>query len=151
MREAYAAQSLTLRLADRLDVLRGDMITSGPDAPALVRDVRDVRAAVCHPADRLLRVGDRVLVRHTTRTVKAIVRELTGGDASGRPGPKTAGGDVALGANDLGRITLRTAEPLALDDYAYSRRTGAFILIDPADGATLTAGMVDLGEAASPG
>jgi sulfate adenylyltransferase subunit 1 len=50
-----------------------------------------------------------------------------------------------LAANDLGRITLRTAEPLALDDYAVSRRTGAFLVIDPADGATLTAGMADLG------
>lgn len=43
--------------------------------------------------------------------------------------------------NDLGRITLRTAEPLALDDYADVRRTGAFLLVDPADGSTLTAGM----------
>lgn len=47
-------------------------------------------------------------------------------------------------ANDLGRITLRAAEPLALDDYAVSRRTGAFLLIDPADGTTLTAGMAEL-------
>ncbi|WP_405543153.1 GTP-binding protein [Streptomyces phaeochromogenes] len=131
-REAYAPQSLTLRLADQRDVSRGDMITTGADVPALTRDVR---AAVCHLADRPLRVGDRVLVRHTTRTVKAIVKDLAG--------------SAELTANDLGRITLRTAEPLALDDYAYSRRTGAFILVDPADGATLTAGMVDLGETGS--
>jgi len=131
-REAYAPQSLTLRLADQRDVSRGDMITTGADVPALTRDVR---AAVCHLADRPLRVGDRVLVRHTTRTVKAIVKDLAGA--------------AELTANDLGRITLRTAEPLALDDYADSRRTGAFILVDPADGATLTAGMVDLGEAGS--
>ncbi|MEV0933883.1 sulfate adenylyltransferase subunit 1 [Streptomyces phaeochromogenes] len=131
-REAYAPQSLTLRLADQRDVSRGDMITTGADVPALTRDVR---AAVCHLADRPLRVGDRVLVRHTTRTVKAIVKDLAG--------------SAELTANDLGRITLRTAEPLALDDYADSRRTGAFILVDPADGATLTAGMVDLGEVGS--
>ncbi|WP_079053305.1 sulfate adenylyltransferase subunit 1 [Streptomyces phaeochromogenes] len=131
-REAYAPQSLTLRLADQRDVSRGDMITTGADVPALTRDVR---AAVCHLADRPLRVGDRVLVRHTTRTVKAIVKDLAGA--------------AELTANDLGRITLRTAEPLALDDYADSRRTGAFILVDPADGATLTAGMVDLREAGS--
>jgi len=47
-------------------------------------------------------------------------------------------------ANDLAHVTLRAAEPPALDGYAASRRTGAFILIDPADGWTLTAGMVDL-------
>ncbi|NEA97682.1 GTP-binding protein [Streptomyces sp. SID13726] len=126
-REAHAPQSIGVRLADQRDVSRGDMITAGVDVPALTREVR---AAVCHLADRPLRVGDRVLVRHTTRTVKAIVKDL--------------GGAGELTVNDLGRITLRAAEPLALDDYAVSRRTGAFILIDPADGSTLTAGMVDL-------
>ncbi|MEU5887403.1 GTP-binding protein [Streptomyces sp. NPDC047461] len=124
---AYAPQSIGVRLADQRDVSRGDMITAGVDVPALTRDVR---GSVCHLADRPLRVGDRVLVRHTTRTVKAIVKDL---DGAGE-----------LSANDLGRVTLRTAEPLALDDYALSRRTGAFILIDPADGSTLTAGMVEL-------
>ncbi|MFK0119022.1 sulfate adenylyltransferase subunit 1 [Streptomyces sp. NPDC090994] len=124
---AYAPQSVSLRLADQRDVSRGDMITAGVDAPTLTQDVR---AAVCHLADRELRVGDRVLLRHTTRTVKAIVKDLAGVDS--------------LAANDLGRIVLRTAEPLPLDDYAVSRRTGAFLLIDPADGATLTAGMVAL-------
>ncbi|MEW2399978.1 GTP-binding protein [Streptomyces sp. NPDC046862] len=130
---AYAPQSITVRLADQRDVARGDMITAGADVPTLTRDVR---AAVCHLAEQPLRVGDRVLVRHTTRTVKAIVRDL--------------GGVGELSANDLGRITLRTAEPLALDDYADVRRTGAFILVDPADGATLTAGMADLAELAEP-
>ncbi|CCK26825.1 Bifunctional enzyme CysN/CysC [Streptomyces davaonensis JCM 4913] len=124
---AYAPQSVSVRLADQRDVSRGDLITSGLDVPALTREVR---AAVCHLADRPLKVGDRVLVRHTTRTVKAIVQDL--------------GGAESLTANDLGRISLRTAEPLALDDYAVSRRTGAFIVIDPTDGATLTAGMVEL-------
>ncbi|MCX4765578.1 GTP-binding protein [Streptomyces sp. NBC_01275] len=124
---AYAPQSVGVRLADQRDVSRGDMITAGGEAPVLTQDVR---AAVCHLADRPLRVGDRVLLKHTTRTVKAIVKDLAGAQA--------------LSVNDLGRITLRTAEPLALDDYGVSRRTGAFLLIDPADGATLTAGMVDL-------
>ncbi|MFD7707119.1 sulfate adenylyltransferase subunit 1, partial [Streptomyces sp. NPDC059786] len=124
---AYAPQSVSVRLADERDVSRGDLITAGTDVPSLSQDVR---AAVCHLADRPLRVGDRVLVRHTTRTVKAIVKDLAGADE--------------LTANDLGSVTLRTAEPLALDDYARIRRTGAFLLVDPADGATLTAGMAVL-------
>ncbi|TXS46555.1 sulfate adenylyltransferase [Streptomyces sp. uw30] len=125
--KAHAPQSISVRLADQRDVSRGDMITAGVDVPALTQVVR---AAVCHLADRPLRVGDRVLVRHTTRTVRGTVEDLAG--------------EAELTANDLGRIALRTAEPLALDDYAVSRRTGAFLLIDPADGATLTAGMVEL-------
>jgi len=126
-RAAYAPQSISVRLADQRDVSRGDMLTAGVDAPALTQDVR---AAVCHLTDRPLRLGDRVLVKHTTRTVKAVVKDL--------------GGAAELAANDLGRITLRTAEPLALDDYAVSRRTGAFLLVDPADGSTLTAGMAEV-------
>ncbi|MYQ62498.1 MULTISPECIES: GTP-binding protein, partial [unclassified Streptomyces] len=124
---AHAPQSVSVRLADQRDVARGDMLTSGVDVPALTQEVR---GAVCHLTDRPLRVGDRVLVRHTTRTVKGIVQDL--------------GGAAELTANDLGRIALRTSRPLALDAYAVSRCTGAFLLIDPADGATLTAGMVDL-------
>ncbi|UIX30209.1 sulfate adenylyltransferase subunit 1 [Streptomyces sp. GQFP] len=124
---AHAPQSISIRLADQRDVSRGDMLTAGADAPALTQDVR---ASVCHLTDRRLRVGDRVLLKHTTRTVKAVVKDL--------------GGATELAANDLGRITLRTAEPLALDDYAVSRHTGAFLLVDPADGTTLTAGMAEV-------
>ncbi|MFF3942639.1 sulfate adenylyltransferase subunit 1, partial [Streptomyces phaeofaciens] len=124
---AYAPQSVAVRLADQRDVSRGDMITAGPEVPTLTQEVR---ASVCHLADRPLRVGDRVLLKHTTRTVRAIVKDLDGA--------------AVLTVNDLGRVVLRTAEPLALDDCGASRRTGAFLLIDPADGSTLTAGMVTL-------
>ncbi|MEW2581241.1 sulfate adenylyltransferase subunit 1 [Streptomyces syringium] len=133
---AWAPQSVTLRLADDLDVSRGDLIAPTTGVPGLTRDVE---ATVCHVADRPLRVGDRVLLKHTTRTVKAIVKDipsrLTLGDLSQHPAP----GELA--ANDIGRVVLRTAEPLALDAYADSRRTGSFLLVDPADGTTLTAGM----------
>ncbi|WP_367130715.1 MULTISPECIES: sulfate adenylyltransferase subunit 1 [Streptomyces] len=134
---AWAPQSVTVRLADDLDVSRGDLIVPASSAPATTRDVE---ATVCHVADRPLHVGDRVLLKHTTRTVKALVKavpsRLALDDLSQHPEP----GELA--ANDIGRVVLRTAEPLALDPYAGSRRTGSFLLIDPADGTTLTAGMV---------
>ena len=47
-----------------------------------------------------------------------------------------------LALNDIGTVQLRLAEPIVLDDYAEHRRTGAFLLVDPADGTTLAAGMV---------
>ncbi|GAA2710926.1 MULTISPECIES: GTP-binding protein [Streptomyces] len=133
---AWAPQSVTVRLADDLDVARGDLIAPAAAAPAVTRDVE---ATVCHLADRPLRPGDRVLLKHTTRTVKAVVKavpsRLTLEDLSDHPDPGE------LRSNDIGRVVLRTAEPLALDAYADSRRTGSFLLIDPADGTTLTAGM----------
>jgi sulfate adenylyltransferase subunit 1 len=134
---AYAPQSITLRLVDDVDVSRGDLIVPAEQAP---RVTQDVTATVCHIADRPLRAGDRVLLRHGTVTVKAVVRTLDSTlnlDTLRRdPGPE------ALHANDIGQITLRTAAPLPLDDYADHRRTGSFLLIDDSDGTTLTAGMV---------
>ncbi|MFJ1549572.1 sulfate adenylyltransferase subunit 1 [Streptomyces sp. NPDC088246] len=133
---AWAPQSVTIRLADDIDISRGDLIAPADDAPAVTRDVE---ATVCHVADQPLTVGRRVLLKHTTRTVKAIVKDipsrLTLDDLSQHPAPGR------LVANDIGRVVVRTAEPLALDAYADSRRTGSFLLIDPADGTTLTAGM----------
>jgi sulfate adenylyltransferase subunit 1 len=141
---AFAYQSLTLRLNDDVDVSRGDVIVPADRAPEVTQDVL---ATVCHIADRPLRAGDRVLLRHGTATVKAIVRTLESTlnleTLVREPGPQ------ALHANDIGQITLRTAAPLPLDDYADHRRTGSFLLIDDADGTTLTAGMagVPLGTA----
>ncbi len=133
---AWTPQSVTLLLNDDIDISRGDLIVPSGDAPPTTQDVE---ATVCHVADQPLTVGQRVLLKHTTRTVKAIVKEipsrLTLDDLSQHPEPGQ------LVANDIGRVLVRTAEPLALDSYAHSRRTGSFLLIDPADGTTLAAGM----------
>ncbi|MFE9632474.1 sulfate adenylyltransferase subunit 1 [Streptomyces sp. NPDC006463] len=143
---AWAPQSVTLRLADDIDISRGDLIAPTASAPATTQDVE---ATVCHVADQPLAVGARVLIKHTTRTVKAIVKEipsrLTLDDLSQHPDPGQ------LVANDIGRVVVRTAEPLALDAYADSRRTGSFLLIDPADGTTLAAGMAGESFAPNPG
>ncbi len=142
---AWAPQSVTVLLDDDLDISRGDLIAPTAAVPATTRDVE---ATVCHLHERPLRAGDRVLLKHATRTVKAIVKrlpyriELTAGLAhQAEPG--------SLTANDIGQVVLRAAEPLPLDDYADSRFTGSFLLIDPSDGATLAAGMA--GEAFASG
>ncbi|OEV12265.1 sulfate adenylyltransferase subunit 1 [Streptomyces nanshensis] len=133
---AWAPQSVTVLLADDLDISRGDMIVP---SDASVTASQDLTATVCHLHDTPLTPGARVLLKHTTRTVKAIVKEipsrLTLDDLSQHPEPGR------LVANDIGRVVLRTSEPLPVDAYADSRRTGSFVLIDPADGSTLTAGM----------
>ncbi|MBF6047146.1 sulfate adenylyltransferase [Streptomyces sp. NRRL B-1677] len=135
---AWAPQSITLHLADDLDVSRGDLITPAASAPQITQDVE---ATVCHLADQPLLPGARVLLKHITRTVRALVKDipsrLTLEDLSQHPNPGR------LNANDIGRVTLRTAEPLALDPYATSRHTGSFLLIDPADGTTLAGGVMD--------
>ncbi|GGO39338.1 GTP-binding protein [Streptomyces lasiicapitis] len=133
---AWTPQSVTVLLEDDVDVSRGDLLVPSSDTPPTSQDLA---ATVCHVADQPLTVGQRVLLKHTTRTVKAIVKQipsrLTLDDLSQHPNPGQ------LVANDIGRVVVRTAEPLAIDAYADSRRTGSFLLIDPADGTTLAAGM----------
>ncbi|MDT6987540.1 sulfate adenylyltransferase subunit 1 [Streptomyces lusitanus] len=133
---AWAPQSVTLLMEDDIDISRGDLVVPSRFAPPTTQDVE---ATVCHVADEPLRVGHRVLLKHGTRTVKAVVKDIPSrlalDDLSLHPRPGQ------LAANDIGRVRIRTAEPLPVDSYADSRRTGSFLLIDPADGTTLTAGM----------
>jgi sulfate adenylyltransferase subunit 1 len=134
---AWAPQSVTVLLADDLDVSRGDLIAPTASAPALTQDIA---ATVCHLHERPLRIGERVLLKHGTRTVKALVKDLPYRiDLS--DGLARDDAPAQLEANDIGAVVVRTAEPLPVDAYADSRLTGSFLLIDPADGTTLTAGM----------
>ncbi|WNZ13670.1 GTP-binding protein [Streptomyces sp. 11x1] len=135
---AWAPQSVTVLLEDDIDIARGDLIVASDRAPALTRSVE---ATVCHVADQPLTVGRRVLLKHTTRTVRAIVEEIPSRLTLDTLAPYPAPGSLV--ANDIGRVRIRTAEPVALDSYADSRRTGSFLLIDPTDGTTFAAGMAD--------
>ncbi|MFF7456707.1 sulfate adenylyltransferase subunit 1 [Kitasatospora sp. NPDC008115] len=132
---AWAPQSVTVRLADDIDISRGDLIAAGP-APV---PTKDIEATVSHLNERPLRAGDKVLLKHTTRTVRALVKEIT--YRIDIDSLEQRSGAEGLNVNDIGHVVLRTAEPLALDGYRDNRRTGSFLLIDPADGTTLTAGM----------
>jgi sulfate adenylyltransferase subunit 1 len=134
--EAVAGQSVTLLLADDLDVSRGDLIAAAAAPPAVTDEFA---ATLAWLADKPLRTGARVLVKHGTRTVPAIVAAV---DARfDEQALSVVDAPEGLSLNEIGLVTLRTAEPLPLDDYADSRRTGAFIVIDTADGSTLAAGL----------
>ena len=136
--EAFPPMSVTLLLADDLDVSRGDMFCRPHNQPA---STQDIEAMVCWMSDvRSLSAGGRVIVKHTTRTVKAIVRDL-----HYRLDVNTLHRDEAatqLGLNEIGRVSLRVTQPLFCDPYARNRMTGGLILIDEATGATLGAAMI---------
>ncbi|WP_103064174.1 sulfate adenylyltransferase subunit 1 [Actinomyces qiguomingii] len=136
--EARAGQSVTLRLADDIDIMRGDLLASAADPPALRRELA---ARVAWLSERPTRPGDRVLVKHGTRTVQAIITAV---DGVLNLDDLTAAPARALALNDIGTIRLRLSEPLPVADYARSRSDGAFLLVDPFDGWTLAAGMVRL-------
>ncbi len=135
--EAVAPQSVALRLADEFDVARGDTIA----AAGTVREASaDLYAALCWLSPKPLREGAKVLVKHGTRTVQALVRSV-----SGKLDLATfkLEGASSLELNDIGHAQLRLAAPLPLENYLHHRRTGAFLVIDPLDGNTLAAGLVN--------
>ena len=135
--EAFPPMSVTVLLEDDLDVTRGDLLCAA-DAPAQV--ARDVRADLCWLDDAPARPSARYLVKHTTRTTRA---ELTRIEHRVEiESLRTESDPGTLELNDIGRVTLRTAAPLAVDPYADSRATGSFILIDEATNATVAAGMI---------
>jgi sulfate adenylyltransferase subunit 1 len=135
--EASAGQSVTILLAGDLDVSRGDLIAVAADPPRLTAELD---ATLAWLADKPLRHNARVLVKHGARTVAAIATTLVSRFDEQRL--STVGNPEALHLNEIGRVLLRTAEPLPVDDYRLNRRTGAFIVIDQADGTTLAAGLV---------
>ncbi|MBW4721414.1 elongation factor 1-alpha C-terminal domain-related protein, partial [Saccharothrix obliqua] len=134
--EAAAGRSVTLLLAHDLDVSRGDLVVGGE--PPRVTDEFD--ATLCWLAERPLTPGARVLLKHGTRTVQAVVTDLHTRFDEQELSSVDRPGTLAL--NEIGHVAVRTAEPLALDEYARVRRTGAFLVIDAADGGTLAAGLV---------
>ncbi|NUT92819.1 MAG: sulfate adenylyltransferase, partial [Saccharothrix sp.] len=134
--EAAAGQSVTLLLAHDLDIGRGDLVVAG-NRP-LVTD--EFGATVCWLAEKPLTPGDRVLVKHGTRTVQAVVTSLHARFDEQALSSVDSPGSLHL--NEIGRVAVRTAQPLPLDDYGVVRRGGAFLVIDPTDGSTLAAGLV---------
>jgi sulfate adenylyltransferase subunit 1 len=135
--EATAGRSVTLVLADDIDISRGDLI-AGQGEPPRITDELD--ATLAWLAEKPLRPGARVLVKHGARTVAAIIGELRTRFDEQRL--STVDAPESLELNEIGQVSVRTAEPIPVDDYARHGRTGAFLVIDPADGTTLAAGLV---------
>lgn len=135
--EAVAPQSVAIRLADEFDVARGDTIAA---AGTVRESSADLYAALCWLSPKPLREGAKVLVKHGTRTVQALVRSV-----SGKLDLATfkLEGASSLELNDIGHAQLRLAATLPLENYLHHRRTGAFLVIDPLDGNTLAAGLVN--------
>ncbi len=136
--QAFPPMSVTLLLEDDLDVSRGDMFCRPHNQPTVTQDIE---AMVSWMADgRPLTTGSRLIVKHTTKTVKAIVRDLHYRlDVNTLHRDETA---TQLGLNEIGRITLRVTQPVFADPYARNRLTGGIILIDEATSGTVGAAMI---------
>ncbi len=134
---AYPPMSVVLRLAEDLDISRGDIICRPNNSPQVSSDIE---AMVCWMTDRPLRVGDMLALKHTTRWVRAVVKDLHYRiDVNTLHRDETAS---ALHLNEVGRLSLRVTQPLFFDSYRRNRTTGSFILAAEDTNGTVGAGMI---------
>ncbi len=138
MEEAFPPTSITIRLADDIDISRGDMICRPNNQPTVSQDVD---AMLCWFSERAeLRTGAKYALKHTSKWVRALVKDVHYRlDVNTLHRDETA---PTLGLNEIGRVTLRTTQPLFFDEYRRNRTTGSFILVDEATNDTLAAGMI---------
>jgi bifunctional enzyme CysN/CysC len=136
--EAFAGQALTVELADDIDIARGDLICRPHNRPHVSQELD---AMVCWlTAESQLTPGARYTIQHTTRSTRAVVADLDYRlDVNTLHRDEGAG---QLGLNEIGRVRLRTQQPLLFDPYRRSRDTGSFILVDEATNNTVAAGMI---------
>ncbi|GAA2370592.1 sulfate adenylyltransferase subunit CysN [Nonomuraea africana] len=136
--EAFPPMSVTLRLEDHIDISRGDMICRPNNKPQVAQELE---AMVCWMADGVkLAPRSKLSIKHTTRTARALVRELHYRlDVNTLHRDESA---TSLGLNEIGRVSLRVTQPLFVDDYARNRLTGGFILVDESTNTTVGAGMI---------
>jgi sulfate adenylyltransferase subunit 1 len=135
--EAFAPLSCSILLEDEIDISRGDMIVKLNNPP---EKGQDIGAMICWFGDNQMRVGGKYALRHTTKEVKAIVREL-----SYKININTLHkieDDKEFGLNEIGRVQLHTSAPLYYDSYKDNRVTGSFVLIDEQTNETVAAGMI---------
>jgi len=135
--EAFPPMSVVMQLADDLDVSRGDMLVRPHNTPFISQDLD---CMICWMNTKPLNAGTRYIIRHTTKEIKGIVKEIQYKidiNTLHRIPEVTS-----LGLNEIGRITIRTAQPLFFDSYQHNRATGSIILVDETTNETVGAGMI---------
>jgi sulfate adenylyltransferase subunit 1 len=134
---AVAGDSVTLTLADDIDIARGDLIV---DASAPPREARSLEVRLVWLSQEPMRAGGRYLIQQSARRTLARISAVHSRlDISTQKEVPAEGG---VGANDIVRARLSLQAPLFVDTYESVRATGALILIDEATNHTVAAGMV---------
>ncbi len=137
LQQAFAPMSVTITLDDEIDISRGDIIAKPNNQPQVEQDV-DVM--LCWMNQRPLNINTRFYVRHTTIETKGVLKEIQYKlDINSLQRVESV---EQLVMNDIARVRIRTAKPLAFDSYRKNRITGSLILVDEGTNETVAAGMI---------
>lgn len=137
VKEASALQSVVIHLKDDIDICRGDSIALGTHLPKIEQELQ---ATICWMDNRPLQEGAKLMIQHYANRVKAIVKEIPEKINLDSLKFEAASGQAAL--NEIVRVSIKTASPLAYDPYSLNRSNGGFILIDENTNNTVAAGVL---------
>lgn len=135
--EAFAPMSVTMTLSDDIDISRGDMIVRENNSPEIKQDIEIILTWM---NEKSLTQNRKVILKHTTREIKAIVGDIMYEIDINTLHRNQEVNELKL--NSIGRVKLRTANPLFCDSYTKNRNTGSLIIIDPQTFETVGAGMI---------
>ncbi len=135
--QAFAQQSVVLHLEDDIDISRGDLVALRNDLPQVEQDIE---ALLCWMGSKPLVAGNKYLLQVHSRLVKAVVKEI-----EYRLDVNTLQKEFSpalIGLNDVVRVSIKTASPIAYDSYKKLRTTGGAILVDETSNVTVGACMI---------
>ncbi|MDR2847749.1 MAG: GTP-binding protein [Bacteroidales bacterium] len=135
--EAFTPDSVTVQLADDIDVSRGDILVGEGEQPAVSQDVTMM---VCWFNERPLQVRNKYVIMHTTHETIGIVKSINTLVNINTLEQEPA--SESLKMNDIASVTIKTAQPLAFDSYKRNHTTGSLIFVDPDTFETVGAGMI---------
>lgn len=135
--QAQAGQSVVVHLSTDVDVSRGDVIVLTNQQPQVTQEIE---AVICWMDEsKSLNVGNKYVLQHNTARTRCSVRAI---DYRIDIHSYDHLDSAQLKLNDIGKITIKTANPLAIDSYQSIRANGSMILIDETSNATVGAVMV---------
>ena len=135
--EAFSPMAVAIRLEDDLDLSRGGMIAKQDNQP---RVSQDIDLMVCWFNEKPLQIRGKYALRHTSQELRCVVK-----DVNYKMNINTLHRieeDKQIGMNDIGRIRIRTTQPIFCDPYTRNRVTGSVILVDEFTHETVAAGMI---------
>jgi sulfate adenylyltransferase subunit 1 len=137
LEQAFPPQSVTILLADDIDVSRGDMIVRENNVPKVEQDIE---VMMCWFNEKPLQERGKYTILHTTQAARCIIKEVRYKLNVNTLHRELE--DRTIKMNDIGRVVIRTTKPLFIDAYRKNRNTGSVIFVDEGTNETVGAGMI---------
>ena len=136
--EAYAPESVTIRLNDEIDISRGDTLVKADEKQPHVE--QDVTLDVCWLNQTPAQIRKKYIIRQATSETQGMIRSINFRRNINTLEKEQNVSELVM--NDIAEIAIHTAQPLVFDAYAENKVTGSLIIIDPDTNETVGAGMI---------